>query len=371
MESLKIATGLLPSAVPDKLEPPPDKANEFAILAEFLNHYMKSDIIEFREPTIPIPRCKIRLFIDSKNTDFDGKKISEVKFIYYDYRDFSFKSSVFMQSGYTRRMLPDYTLKITFSDGQKMEKSFCQIPEEIRNLIEKACTPASIWKHRIDDLLLNYFLSFSHYLSSNNFELDLTQYHFPKAKPPEFWASDWHIARKTALVYRIVYNEIIETIKKLLVMRTITDTPLILDAGCGKGDLLLKLQTELAPYTPLLMGIEADTSSCVTARAKNPDLEIFQADLLRTKDLFVSGRLAIDLIIFSGILTKQVQPDKKTAMQILSEAVTFLKPGGYVLLDGLQDNFLRKKDFEKLGLIVIQTYDVVSERVFIILQKPN
>jgi SAM-dependent methyltransferase len=100
----------------------------------------------------------------------------------------------------------------------------------------------------------------------------------------------------------------------------------VLDAGCGTG----RVAIELAARGFAVVGVDVDTAMLTAARAKNPDLPWFDADLA---DLDTAIDLEFDLAVLAGNVMIFLEPG--TESDVVGGVSAHLAPGG-LLVSGFQ-----------------------------------
>ena len=116
----------------------------------------------------------------------------------------------------------------------------------------------------------------------------------------------------------------------------------VLDAGCGTG----RIAVELAARGFSIVGVDSDTGMLNTARAKAPELDWIEADLLEaTRHL--DGKF--DLVLLAGNVMIFLQP--RTEARVLQELSACLAPGG-LLVSGFAI---------RPGRLSLKDYDVLAE----------
>jgi len=149
------------------------------------------------------------------------------------------------------------------------------------------------------------------------------------------------------------------------------DFPLrVLDLGCGSGNLIEAIYGHFGtkggargPAGTARPGAGAmspfqcygvDVSEENVEAARNRGLEnIFEGDAEKIDEIFPPG-LTFDLILFCGLLNRQVVPTREKAQAILGKALERLRSGGHVIVTGYTSCHLTAEDLDRSGIEVLQ-----------------
>jgi SAM-dependent methyltransferase len=134
----------------------------------------------------------------------------------------------------------------------------------------------------------------------------------------------------------------------------------ILELCAGDGELaeLAFSETEdrIARYT--LVDLNRESCEMATKRLddkiKEGRAQVHQADI-GNADFETMTQGNVDWIVGSGALTKEVLPDRETALKALDRVVPLLKTGGRILLTGLADHWICADDLRERGFTVENT----------------
>jgi len=144
----------------------------------------------------------------------------------------------------------------------------------------------------------------------------------------------------------------------------------VLDLGCGSGNLIEAIYGHfrrkggaLGPAGTAGPGSGAmspfqcygvDVSEENVEAARNRGLEnVFEGDAEKIDEIFPPG-LTFDLILFCGLLNRQVVPTREKARAILGKALERLRSGGHVIVTGYTSCHLTAEDLDRSGLEVLQ-----------------
>jgi 2-polyprenyl-3-methyl-5-hydroxy-6-metoxy-1,4-benzoquinol methylase len=123
----------------------------------------------------------------------------------------------------------------------------------------------------------------------------------------------------------------------------------ILDAGCGSGNLLVRI-AERYPDAEC-HGIDMNPENVEAATEKGLN-HIYEGDA-EEMDRLLPGEATFDVIIFCGLLNRQVL-EREKAWNILMQGVKRLSPQGHVIITGYSSCHLTADDLSRGGLAVIR-----------------
>lgn len=293
--------------------------------------------------------------------EWRGQKITRLKFSYNNLRE--------KHCGCSRIYFYCYTLKLTLDNGKEIFFFFPML----RSLSLSDYDIRSPAEYYTDPLVRN-IREFGLELRADQFEIDESHW---KSREPinlEYWSRQWEQLGMAPVIYRTIHDNIRSALQSFMRQKRLSDHAIILDAGCGKGCLL-----EILSKTPEIRegqfwGIERDEMSLRIAKERFSSSlvqdHLIQGNLLELEDILRSKGIRPNCIIFSGILTLGVLPNKEQAQMILIQAYDSLELGGYILIDGFESSWLRRKDYSKIAPSIepIQWRD--SVRPLVILHKP-
>lgn len=143
----------------------------------------------------------------------------------------------------------------------------------------------------------------------------------------------------------------------------------LLDLGCGSGNLIATLLDHFAkkdtrrdggkgtgkrgipPFQ--CYGVDISNENVEAARGKGLN-GIFTGDCEEI-DKVLPPELTFDLMLFCGLLNRQVVPSREKALSILTNALKRLLPGGHVVITGFSSCHLTAEDLARGGIEVLRT----------------
>ena len=123
----------------------------------------------------------------------------------------------------------------------------------------------------------------------------------------------------------------------------------LLDAGCGSGNILERI-AEQFPNAEC-HGIDMTPDNVEASREKGLT-RIYEGDV-EEMDRLIPGDVTFDVIVFCGLLNRQVM-EREKAWNILLQAVKRLSAQGHVVITGYSSCHLSADDLSRSGLAVIR-----------------
>jgi hypothetical protein len=117
---------------------------------------------------------------------------------------------------------------------------------------------------------------------------------------------------------------------------------------CGCGNIIEVLKQRISRFH--CYGIDINIANVDAAGERNlPNIHLGDSELVN--QIFPS-QLDFDIIIFSGLLNRQVTSREK-AYKVLSNALNKLNSGGYVIITGYTSCHFTADDLETMGIEVL------------------
>jgi len=119
---------------------------------------------------------------------------------------------------------------------------------------------------------------------------------------------------------------------------------------CGCGNIIEISRGRISRF--LCYGIDISSGNVEAARSKHLE-NIFLGDSERIDEILSPG-MTFELILFCGLLNRQVIPSKEKAVSILRSALERLDPGGYIVITGYTSCHLTAEDLSLKGIEVLR-----------------
>ena len=152
---------------------------------------------------------------------------------------------------------------------------------------------------------------------------------------------DWYRfdqSREFPIYVRHIYPLILSTLRNFKFHR-------VLDAGCGTGDLIQAIR-ESFPHAEC-HGFDINPDNVDAALEKGiPHINVGDAEYL---DELLPGKMHFDVVIFCGLLNRQVT-DREKASSILAKCLPRLKKGGHMIMTGYSSCHFTASDLEHSGI---------------------
>ncbi len=123
----------------------------------------------------------------------------------------------------------------------------------------------------------------------------------------------------------------------------------LLDMGCGSGNLIQDIVKRSPDVT--CYGIDVNPDNIEAAEEMNVP-NIYPGDCLDVNDILPDG-LLFDMVIFSGLLNKQVTK-KEESVKILTNTLERIEKGGHIIITGYSSCYLTANDLTDMGLDVLR-----------------
>ncbi len=348
----------------------------FADLNAFITHLLKQKETTpslysrsaLQPPEYKPERIILKLLLEQKNIVINGKKLTQIKFV----------DNIENNTEFTAYQIKKFTLKLFFLDGST-EQIYFDSRDFTKFFAQKYTKfirefPVSDIRHQITpkdyNLVLAFFYNLAKNLDSQSFEIDLSKYQNLEVFPDYYWVMGWDSETEISTIYELIHKNILTAFD--IISSDLPENADIVDCGCGQGLLLRELCYEYRKTKYNFFGIERDEMLCRNTKNFFSALlnlkKIIPGDLADLDTILEKNLIRAGCLIFSGILTKQVLASKAQAKLILEKARKVLIPGGYIIIDGLSHNLLRRKDFEALGFRVLHTFAFESGRPLFVLQ---
>lgn len=119
---------------------------------------------------------------------------------------------------------------------------------------------------------------------------------------------------------------------------------------CGCGNVIEISRGRIRPFQ--CYGIDISDGNVEAARDKHLE-NVYVGDSEEINRIIPPG-LTFDMILFCGLLNRQVLPSKDKAFAILRNALARLSPGGYIIMTGYTSCYLTAEDLTIEGIEVLQ-----------------
>ncbi len=195
---------------------------------------------------------------------------------------------------------------------------------------------------------------------------------------PEFWDTDWQRKGEGESFYRDSRPRTAAMVHEIFLLGNLPKDALIIDMGCGKGELLHLMMNGYFPAHMMpelqFFGFDFSRSSIAEARTKAPqdtrgkfchgsidDVEKLLAAI------YPDGKRP-HVITVSGIFTTGVTTQQQS-IHALQSCHRILAPGGFIIITGLEASHLNVDDFKMTGFEVLHEFSPVTRSYFYVLRK--
>jgi ubiquinone/menaquinone biosynthesis C-methylase UbiE len=222
------------------------------------------------------------------------------------------------------------------------------------------------------------------YLSGNRYEtikdyrdgFFLSQQKDTDPLPNEYWSywlqGDENLNIYQNQIYPIISKAAITILQELPENSTL---PVILDVGAGTGHLACSiLNGYQKPLNYIMLEKNEDeikiaTNNVPSASVVSTDIvedPLYYQDAAKTKPLEFNS---VDIVLASGVLTRQVLKDKEDSLKALKKIYSYIKPDGFIILSGKQHSYISASDLMDAGFEVLNMSLPQSSTQFYIARK--
>ncbi|MFT5171237.1 MAG: hypothetical protein ACI9BD_001009 [Candidatus Marinamargulisbacteria bacterium] len=209
------------------------------------------------------------------------------------------------------------------------------------------------------------------------FELDLSENQDNDLLESSYWDRNWDLNGTNRSTYETIHGMIADYLKHLSGCGLLPTDAVVLDAGSGKGTLLERTRGAFpeAQFPDMqFCGVELSTTSYEQAlkriqALKTNSIQLINASLTDLVALTQSRKIRPNVVIYSGVITKQVLGSYALAVQIAKQGHKSIDEGSVVIIEGLADNFLKSETYQKMGYKVLNRYHPGASRGFLVLKK--
>ena len=171
------------------------------------------------------------------------------------------------------------------------------------------------------------------------------------------------------------YSDAIYPLTRLYLTTVYPQDGKLLEICAGDGEFAEMILEDLYGKISQYILVDLNKEACDAARKRlDSDIEegkavVHRADVTESDLLPLAGGRPVDLILGMGALTKQVLPDRQTALKVLNKAEEALSKGGLIILTGLADHWICGDDLRARGFRVLNTASPYHDHQFYVAKK--